>query len=49
MSNLPEVTIGLVAVSKDCFSLELSKRRRDAVFREAEHCQSLQEFWLKQI
>ena len=32
MNNLPEVTIGLVAVSKDCFFLELSKRRRDAVF-----------------
>ncbi|MCX5776679.1 MAG: fucose isomerase [Candidatus Firestonebacteria bacterium] len=34
MMNAPEVKIGLVAVSRDCFSIELSKRRRDAVFAE---------------
>ena len=31
MINLPKVEIGLVAVSRDCFPMSLSKRRREAV------------------
>ena len=31
MKNLPEVKIGLVAVSRDCFPMALSERRRKAV------------------
>ena len=28
MKNIPEVTIGLMAVSRDCFPVELSRKRR---------------------
>ncbi|MDR1978286.1 MAG: hypothetical protein LBQ42_06085 [Synergistaceae bacterium] len=35
MSNLPKVKIGLVAVSRDCFPSELSRRRRGAVAAQA--------------
>jgi L-fucose isomerase-like protein len=35
MNNYPQVHLGLVAVSRDCFPLELSRRRRDMI---AEHC-----------
>ncbi len=31
MSNIPEVKLGIVAVSRDCFPIELSTRRRKAV------------------
>jgi L-fucose isomerase-like protein len=31
MRNIPDVKLGLVAVSRDCFPLELSKRRSEAV------------------
>lgn len=31
MKNVPRIKIGLVAVSRDCFPLELSRRRRDQV------------------
>ena len=31
MNNIPDVKLGLVAVSRDCFPMELSCRRRDAV------------------
>jgi L-fucose isomerase-like protein len=31
MSNFPEVRLGIVAVSRDCFPIELSRRRRDCV------------------
>jgi L-fucose isomerase-like protein len=31
MKNIPEVKLGLIAVSRDCFPLELSERRRAAV------------------
>ena len=34
MKNIPKVKLGLVAVSRDCFPLELSKRRRAAVAGE---------------
>jgi len=34
MMNIPFVTIGLVAVSRDCFPIELSRKRRAAVMRE---------------
>jgi L-fucose isomerase-like protein len=36
MNNLPEVKIGLVAVSRDCFPVELSKARRKKVYEECE-------------
>jgi L-fucose isomerase-like protein len=35
MTNMPEVRMGLIAVSRDCFPVELSRRRRKAV---AEAC-----------
>jgi L-fucose isomerase-like protein len=31
MTNIPEVKLGIVAVSRDCFPIELSIRRRKAV------------------
>ncbi|MDR3085402.1 MAG: fucose isomerase [Christensenellaceae bacterium] len=31
MPNIPEVKLGLVATSRDCFPISLSRRRRDAV------------------
>jgi len=31
MNNIPVVKLGIVAVSRDCFPMELSHRRRDAV------------------
>lgn len=31
MKNLPEINMGLVAVSRDCFPIELSKTRRERV------------------
>ncbi len=31
MKNLPEVKLGIVAVSRDCFPMSLSERRREAV------------------
>jgi L-fucose isomerase-like protein len=34
MDNLPKVRIGVVAVSRDCFPSELSRRRRAAVIAE---------------
>ncbi|MCL2398552.1 MAG: fucose isomerase [Defluviitaleaceae bacterium] len=33
MKNIPNVTLGLVAVSRDCFPIELSRDRRDAVVK----------------
>jgi len=33
MRNIPEVKLGLVAVSRDCFPISLSEKRRKAVFR----------------
>ncbi|OGD19894.1 MAG: fucose isomerase [Candidatus Aminicenantes bacterium RBG_16_63_16] len=34
MKNIPKVRLGLVAVSRDCFPLELSKKRRAAAAKE---------------
>jgi L-fucose isomerase-like protein len=34
MKNVPKVRLGLVAVSRDCFPLELSKKRRLALAKE---------------
>ena len=31
MNHLPEVKLGIVAVSRDCFPMSLSERRRKAV------------------
>jgi L-fucose isomerase-like protein len=33
MINIPEVKLGIVAVSRDCFPIELSKNRREAVIK----------------
>ncbi len=38
MQNIPVVKLGLVAVSRDCFPISLSTRRRQAI---AEHCRKL--------
>ena len=35
MKNVPEVKLGIIAVSRDCFPIELSKRRKKNVI---EHC-----------
>ena len=37
MINLPEVKMGLVAVSRDCFPIDLSKNRRDRLLKECEN------------
>ncbi|MBI4979290.1 MAG: fucose isomerase [Spirochaetes bacterium] len=34
MTNVPSVKLGIVAVSRDCFPIELSRKRRDAVVAE---------------
>jgi len=34
MTNMPNVNMGIVAVSRDCFPIELSKNRRDRVAAE---------------
>lgn len=34
MQNVPEVRLGIVAVSRDCFPIELSRKRRKAVVAE---------------
>ena len=34
MNNIPKVNLGIVAVSRDCFPVELSRSRRDRVVRE---------------
>lgn len=34
MKNIPVVKLGLVAVSRDCFPIELSKSRREAIAKE---------------
>ena len=31
MTNIPVVKLGIIAVSRDCFPIELSKKRRDAI------------------
>jgi len=36
MTNIPEVKVGLIAVSRDCFPVELSRQRRN---RLADACQ----------
>ncbi|MFQ6069995.1 MAG: L-fucose/L-arabinose isomerase family protein [Candidatus Aminicenantales bacterium] len=33
-NNIPEIKLGLVAVSRDCFPLELARRRREKVIEE---------------
>jgi L-fucose isomerase-like protein len=34
MKNLPEIELGIVAVSRDCFPVELSRSRRERVVKE---------------
>ena len=31
MNNIPKVKVGIVAVSRDCFPIELSQKRRAAI------------------
>ena len=31
LSNIPEVKLGIIAVSRDCFIISLSERRRSAI------------------
>lgn len=31
LTNIPEVKLGLIAVSRDCFIISLSERRRAAI------------------
>ncbi len=31
MTNIPEIKLGLIAVSRDCFPVALSERRRAAI------------------
>jgi L-fucose isomerase-like protein len=37
MTNIPEVKLGIVAVSRDCFPMELSEKRRNAVVKACEN------------
>jgi len=34
MKNIPQINLGIVAVSRDCFPIELSRRRREKVVEE---------------
>ncbi len=36
MKNIPEINLGLLAVSRDCFPIELSKKRRERVAKECQ-------------
>lgn len=36
LTNIPKVKLGVIAVSRDCFIISLSERRREAVVRECE-------------
>jgi len=36
MNNVPEIKLGIVAVSRDCFPIELSQNRRQAVVKQCE-------------
>ena len=31
LTNIPEVKLGIIAVSRDCFIIDLSERRRSAI------------------
>ena len=33
MTNIPEVKLGLIAVSRDCFPIALSIKRREAIVK----------------
>ena len=35
MNNIPNVNLGLVAVSRDCFPIELSHKRRMRLFQSS--------------
>jgi len=36
MNNIPKITLGIVAVSRDCFPVELSKKRKAKVLKECQ-------------
>jgi len=36
MNNMPEINLGIVAVSRDCFPVELSKKRKAKVLKECQ-------------
>ena len=38
MSNIPEIKLGIVSVSRDCFPISLSIRRRQAVVEACKAC-----------
>ena len=38
MKNIPEVKLGVIAVSRDCFVISLSERRRSAVVEACRNC-----------
>ena len=40
MKNIPDVKLGIIAVSRDCFPIDLSIRRRKAI---AEKCNDIYE------
>ena len=37
MQNIPQLKLGLVAVSRDCFEIELSKKRKAALIKSCEN------------
>ncbi len=41
MTNIPEFKLGIVAVSRDCFPIQLSERRRAAVVKACAQKHSL--------
>ena len=42
MNNIPQVKMGIIAVSRDCFPITLSEKRRT-------HVKSQDRFWEKYI
>ena len=37
MQNIPEINLGLIAVSRDCFPIELSRKRRKKVIQQCKN------------
>ena len=37
MENIPKINPGIIAVSRDCFPVELSRKRKKAVVKECEN------------
>ena len=47
MKNMPEVKLGVIAVSRDCFVISLSERRRSAVVEACRKEQGIDVFEAK--